>query len=105
MTLGNQKLIRNDSSLETNTYYVKMLSFDVLLHFVSLTYTLFSECFTTEKDNIMDVSLIKYSLSKDTWCRTFTLNSMFVHRKKVENGYQSPTYLKLRILKKKTITL
>ena len=38
----------------------KMLSFDVLLRFVLLAYTLVSKCFAIKKDHIMDVSLIEY---------------------------------------------
>ena len=82
MALRNQKLIINGSFLETNAYCIKMLSFDVLLHFVSLAYTLFSKCFATEKSNIMDVSLIEYRDCQETHCRTFTLNLVLIHRKK-----------------------
>ena len=37
-----------------------MLSFGVLLRFVSLAYTLASKCLAIKKNNIMDASLIEY---------------------------------------------
>ena len=44
----------------------KMLSFDVLIRFVSLAYTLVSKFFATKKDHIMDVSLIEYRVYQKT---------------------------------------